>query len=416
MSLLPSAHRLLMLAAASLIAGPALAFQPTGNPAADQFLANMEAGGWENIGVGSVTGDDQSIVLQNLTARIQVDVTPPAPEPQSPGEAAKAEQQPSVEPVTEMVDVSADRITLTGPGLDASGRRTFNSVVYNGFVMASPESRTTVRLGRTEGVTLLTPEQMPAVKSPGATISLFNRLMAEDMVVSPNTGVGVPITIRDLRIENTAFTDTFPTATKVSATGIQVPTEAMDSEARARLKAIGYDSLTFAVEAASSWDAATGILTIPSIALSGASMGRIDISAVVGGLTAQNVQSVQSGDPETMVALLQNMTIQSARLRFDNQSIIERLIDYSAKDQGVSRDVLVGQMTAALPMLLQPVQNAEFTEQVSKAVGEFLRQPRSLTISVKPQNPTPLFQIIGLAAMAPQTIPQALQISVTANE
>lgn len=414
MSLLSSAHRFLLLAAVSLVAGPALAFQPTGNPAADQFLANMEAGGWENIVIGSVSGDDQAIVLQNLTAKIQVDVTPAMPEPQSPGEAAKAEQQAAPAPVTEIVDVAADRITLTGPGLDANGRRTFASIVYNGFVMASPESRTTVRLARTEGVTLLTAAQIPPVKSPGTTISLFNRLSAEDTVVSPDNGV--PITIRDLRVENTAFTDTFPTAVKMSATGIQVPTEALDDEGRQRLKSIGYDSLTFGVEASSNWDAATGTLTLPSVALSGASMGRLDFSAVLGGVTADNVRAAQSGDPQTVMGMLQNMTIQSAKLRFDNQSIVERLIDYSAKDQGVSRDVLVGQMTAALPMLLQPLQNAAFSDEVSKAIGDFLRQPRSLTVRIAPQNPTPLFQIIGLAAMAPQTIPQALQISITANE
>lgn len=414
MSLISSAHRFLLLAAVSLVAGPAFAFQPTGNPAADQFLANMQAGGWENITIGSVGGDDQAIVLQNLTAKIQVDITPPAPEPQSPGEAAKAEQQTPPAPVTEIVDVAADRITLTGPGLDANGRRTFNSVVYNGFVMASPESRTTVRLARTEGVTLLTAEQIPAVKSPGTTISLFNRLSAEDTVVSPDNGV--PITIRDLRVENTAFTDTFPTAVKMSATGIQVPTEALDPEVRERLKTIGYDTLSFGVEASSNWDAASGTLNLPSIAFSGASMGRLDFSAVLGGVTADNVRAAQSGDPQVVMGMLQNMTVQSAKLRFDNQSIVERLIDFSAKDQGVSRDVLVGQMTSALPMLLQPLQNPAFSDQVSKAVGDFLRQPRSLTIRVAPQNPTPLFQIIGLAAMAPQTIPQALQISVTAND
>ena len=415
MSLIPSASRVLLLAAVSLVAAPALAFQPTGNPAADQFLANAEAGGWEAVTIGQVTGDDQEIVLQNVAAPITVDMTPPAPEPQSPGEAAEAEKQPAPQPVSETINLAVDRITLTGPGLDANGRRTFTSVVYNGFVMASPESRTTVRLGRTEGVTLLNPEQIAgATKGPGTTVTLFNRLTAEDTVVSPDGGV--PVTVRDMRMENSAFTDSFPTASKVSATGIQVPTEALEPDVRARLKSIGYDTLSFGFDASWNWDAATGILNLPSLAVSGASMGRLDFSAVVGGVTDENVRAMQSGDPQTTMGLLQNMTVKSAKLRFDNQSIVERLIEYSAKDQGVTRDVLVGQLTAALPMLLQPVQNAAFSAEVSKAVGEFLRQPRSLTISVAPQNPTPFFQILGLAAMAPQTIPQALQLTVTANE
>lgn len=414
MSLIPSAPRFLLLAAASLVAGPAFAFQPTGNPAADQFLANVESGGWEKIAVGSITGDDQQVVLQNLTAQITVDVTPPAPEPQSPGEAARAEQQPPQKTVTETVDIAADRITLSGPGLDDKGRRTFTSVAYSGFVMAGPESRTTVRAARTEGVTLLGADQVAAGGTTGAATSLFNMLTAEDMVFSPDAGV--PVTVRDVRMENSAFTDTFPTATKIAVTGIQVPIEALDGDARDRLKSIGYDTLAFGFDASWNWDAATSTLTVPSLAVSGASMGRLTLSAVVGGVSGESLRAVQAGDPHNTMALLQSMTIQSAKLRFDNQSLVERLIDFSAKDQGVTRDAFVGQLTTALPMLLQPLQDAAFAEQVSKAVGDFLRQPRSLTIALAPQNPTPIFQIIGLAAMAPQMVPQALKISVTANE
>jgi hypothetical protein len=52
---------------------------------------------------------------------------------------------------------------------------------------------------------------------------------------------------------------------------------------------------------------------------------------------------------------------------------------------------------------------------VAGAVGAFLKDPKSLTVKLQPEAPISSNEIMGIATTAPQTLPDRLNASITAN-
>jgi hypothetical protein len=82
---------------------------------------------------------------------------------------------------------------------------------------------------------------------------------------------------------------------------------------------------------------------------------------------------------------------------------------------GASRDDIVAQLNGALPFMLNAINNPPFQEKVATAAQAFLSDPKSITITANPAQPVPFQEIMGSAMSAPQTLPDALAIDVTAN-
>ena len=77
---------------------------------------------------------------------------------------------------------------------------------------------------------------------------------------------------------------------------------------------------------------------------------------------------------------------------------------------------LISQVEAMVPAALAQLQNPEFQKQATDAVSTFLKDPKSLSVSIDPETPVPAMQIMGAAMGAPQTLPQVLSLQVTAND
>jgi hypothetical protein len=118
-----------------------------------------------------------------------------------------------------------------------------------------------------------------------------------------------------------------------------------------------------------------------------------------------------------MLGLMQQLTFNSASIRFDDDSFTSKAMDYAAKMQGVKASDLANQAKAILPFLLAQLNNPEFTTQVTQAVTAYLDDPQSIEIDAKPENPVP-FALIMAGAMSgtPQDLIKTLAVSVTANE
>lgn len=53
---------------------------------------------------------------------------------------------------------------------------------------------------------------------------------------------------------------------------------------------------------------------------------------------------------------------------------------------------------------------------VTSAVTDFLENPKSLTVTIAPQNPVPVAQIAGAAMSSPKAVPDLLGVAVVANQ
>jgi hypothetical protein len=117
-----------------------------------------------------------------------------------------------------------------------------------------------------------------------------------------------------------------------------------------------------------------------------------------------------------MLGLMQQLTINSASIRFDDASITKKALDYAGSQQGVTGDQLAQSLKGLVPMMMAQLNMPELQNQVAAAVTTYLDRPKSLTISAVPEKPVPVPMIIGAAMGAPNTIPSVLGVKVTAND
>ena len=83
---------------------------------------------------------------------------------------------------------------------------------------------------------------------------------------------------------------------------------------------------------------------------------------------------------------------------------------------GQSPEALAGAAPMFVQMGMQGLNMPGFSEMVSKAVGAFLSNPGNLSVKIAPPAPVAISEIVGAGMAAPQTIPELLNVQVTANQ
>lgn len=192
---------------------------------------------------------------------------------------------------------------------------------------------------------------------------------------------------------------------------LSVPASIMENEARAFMDSSGYENLILDVAVDASYDAADQILDLTTLSFDAQDMGVIHFSANLGGMVDEMLR-----DPEQMQGLMATATLRSAALRFTNNSIFEKGLDFAAQMTGQDASQLKAQAPFVLGFGLAQINNEAFTKMVTSAVSTFLEDPNSLSVTIAPENPVPVAQIAGAAMTSPQLVPDLLSVAVEANQ
>ncbi len=105
-----------------------------------------------------------------------------------------------------------------------------------------------------------------------------------------------------------------------------------------------------------------------------------------------------------MLGLLQQLTFNSAQIRFDDGSITSRALEFAGKQQGVSGKQLARRAEGDDADHDGSAQHSGTAERpVSAAVSTYLDNPKSLAVTAAPDKPVPLPMIIGAAMGAPRS-------------
>jgi hypothetical protein len=174
---------------------------------------------------------------------------------------------------------------------------------------------------------------------------------------------------------------------------------------------LGYENVAFDLRWDGTRDIEAGTMTLRDLALNIKDAGDFSVNAVVGDLPDPRVLN----DPNATSAASKTK-IHSLSIRYDDNSLAGRVLDYLAGQQGISREEYAQQMSAALPFLLAMLNNPEFQSQIATAVGAFLQNPQSLSITLAPEEPVSGEEILGLVGSAPQSLPDRLNASIIANQ
>ena len=201
-----------------------------------------------------------------------------------------------------------------------------------------------------------------------------------------------------------------------------------DPRSRQVIEAMDLEVVTGRMNITAGWDIESGEIDISDYAIDLDDIGRLVLLFSFSGYTpefATALQETQSNLAENgnddmagmaMLGLMQQLTFNSASIRFEDSSITRRVLNYVGEQQGVDGEQMAQAVKGMLPLMLAQLQNPEFQRQISEAVGAYLEDPRSLTIETNPEEPLPFMEIIAAGSAAPQTLPEVLDLEVRAND
>ncbi len=126
-----------------------------------------------------------------------------------------------------------------------------------------------------------------------------------------------------------------------------------------------------------------------------------------------------AGSPPDFMAMLpelQNVSFSGFTLRFEDNSITKKVMPLIAAMQGMDEAAMVANAGAMVQMSMMQLNNQAFTDQVVGAINGFLKDPKSLTITLKPATPVKVMDLMTMNPANPGEAIEKLGVSVTAND
>ncbi|WP_378952768.1 hypothetical protein [Mesorhizobium sp. ANAO-SY3R2] len=204
-----------------------------------------------------------------------------------------------------------------------------------------------------------------------------------------------------------------------------------DPQSKAAIDALGYQAISGSFDVAGTWQPKDGQMALTQYDVTVDNAGTFGMTFDLGGYTLEFIKSMQelqksmAAQPEgadsstqglAMLGLLQQLTFNGASVRFDDDSITNKVLDYLGKQQGVTGKDVANQAKAIVPLMMMELNNPELTQQVMAALSAFLDNPKSIEISAEPGSPVP-FALLAASGMAgPKDLPKTLGLTITANQ
>jgi hypothetical protein len=251
--------------------------------------------------------------------------------------------------------------------------------------------------------------------------------MAKKASSGPISITAMGQTIKSDGYESTWDGDTATGAGKftLKMSNIVVPEAAILAlDTMGQMKALGYGDLTFNV----SGDADVKVTDdkfgfTSNIEYSGKDIAGIKMALSADGVPMAAMAELQKAQkearPPDMTALmpqLMSVSLGTLQVRFEDASITKKVLPVIAKMQGMDEATMVSNAGAMVQLGLMQLKSQPFTDQVVGAVNAFLKDPKSITVSVKPAQPIAVHSLMTLNPADPAAAITTLGVSVTSND
>jgi hypothetical protein len=205
-----------------------------------------------------------------------------------------------------------------------------------------------------------------------------------------------------------------------------------DPQSREAIQALGVTTLDGSINLNGTWTQNDGTVAVEEYAIDFDKVGRLDLSFSFSGYTIDflksaqetakaleanpNKQEAQQAANLAMLGLMQRLTFNAAQIRFEDDGVTAKALDYAGKKQGSNGPQMAQMIKAMTPIVLSQYNIPELQNMLSQAVNTYLDKPENLTITAEPANPVPFPMIMGAAMGAPNTLPNVLGVKVSAND
>ena len=312
------------------------------------------------------------------------------------------------------VSVSADG-TTAGSNTVSRIRLVNVTETGNGHFTASSAVYTDMRSTIENNVSVVVPEiNMTGLRTRDASGDKLPLPVTYESATAANITIDAPaenvkVTIAEANMTMADFNGDLPTSGTLNITGIDVPLSAFPPGPTSPA-ALGYEkNLVFNVVASGKVRPETSGFALEDLTFSGADVGTLSLSLDMDNYP--NLANVEETNPMEMMGV----TLISVSIKYVDDTFAVRVLDMMAQAQGMQRAEYAQQMSAALPFMLMAINNQAFQDKVATAAGSFLANPGTIEIRANPAKPMTAAEIMGIAQSAPQTLPDALNVSVEAK-
>lgn len=224
-----------------------------------------------------------------------------------------------------------------------------------------------------------------------------------------NLGAEGNVVINSIRSDDITFAWFIPTSLRFAMDGVYTPGGAAASDLQPLLSRAGQNNLPFAMELGWTYDPNSGVAALAPLSLTAGGFVGASLNVEVGGLS---MATLSQGDIET--AWMGAATFNSASLAISNDGNMATLIDYMAEQDGMTGAQAREQAKMGLAMVMMEagLQGDPRADAIVAAFGDFLDNPRTLTVALNP--PAPVFMMMMMMGMNdPRTAIEQLGLTVT---
>jgi hypothetical protein len=385
------------------VAVPASAQSAEAPPAIKALLTNLERQTAIKPAFDALTDDGKgNVTITNLTFA----------KPGSSGASGVS---------VKVADVTFSGITEESPALYKVGKADFTTVTFEvngqgGFTATMPQAAV-------EGWYIRTLGENPTALDHLLATSTFASKMSSGKISIIAQGQTITVDGADSSWEGDPKTGAGISNVKISNIAIPEPVLAM-LDPGGMLKQLGYTSLNLDV-------VNTGDMKVDGdkvsyrfdVGLSGRNMASLNVAAAFSDIPfavyAELLKSNSEGREPNFTALMpqiQSIAFNTASLRFEDASIVSKVLPLAAAMQGMDEKTLKASIGPIVQAALIQFQNEAFTKQATDAVAAFLEAPKSLTIAAKPVAAVKFSDISAMDPNKPGEAITKLGIAVTAND
>lgn len=284
------------------------------------------------------------------------------------------------------------------------------------------------RLGM-EGITVPNAEAESEKAVMARTGAFYDRGFIEDASISLNGEEYVTLASAETGADIDASPVTFAGSITDLVTDLTVAADKAP-DLQAWIEGTGYDVITIDYESDGTWDLEDGTLDAATNRLTLEGMGEFDMTLNLAGMTPAFLEAVQEASEQLqsgeqaaqqagqmqVLGLLSQLSFGELTLAYRDGGMADKLLDYYATVEGTTREQLVTDTLAVLPLALGQLGAPELQAQITEAATAFLNDPQSMVVSLKPDAPVPAPVLMGAAASSPAQLFEALNATVTSNE
>ena len=259
--------------------------------------------------------------------------------------------------------------------------------------------------------------------------AFYDRAFLENVTLSLNGEQYVTLASAETRTDIDADPATLSASMTDLVTDLTVAADKAP-DLKAWIEGTGYDTITIDYASDGTWNLTDGTLDLGTNRVTLEGMGEFDLALNLGGLTPTFLETMnevaaqmQSDDEQArqaagmqLLGLASQLSFGELTLGYRDGGMADTLLEYYASVENTTKEQLVQQTAGVLPIALGQLGVPELQAQITEAVTDFLNDPKSITVSLKPDAPVPAPVLMGAAASSPAQLVQALNASVTSGE